>query len=245
MPPRKISAPSLEATVEARRAVVPLAGAPSAVAVAGEVLAEQHVPGRDSLACAFDLEQIAAGVQHRPARHADRAGGAAGDVRVGEGRAALRQAVEVRGLDLARAQGADRVEALVVREQDQDVRGAISRFYGTQPQAAVIRYDFCEDSPPPLVLLCLSGGIVIPALRNRSRSCWTPCWTPSCRALSFALSMMSLVVPTIAPSNINMMPASAALLTATLSAITNNADQKPPRAVAIAGYGQERYKYGI
>ncbi len=113
----------LEAAVEARRAVVPLAGAPGAVAVAGQVLAEQHVAGGDVLACAFDVEEIAPGVQHRPARHADRAGGAAGDVRVGEGRAAFHQAVEVRGVDLVRAKGADRVEALVVREQDQDVRG--------------------------------------------------------------------------------------------------------------------------
>ena len=68
------------------------------------------------------MEEGASGVQHGPAGHADRARCAAGYMRLPERDPPFRQLVEVGRLDPWIAQGADGVEALIVGEEEEDVR---------------------------------------------------------------------------------------------------------------------------
>ena len=111
----------LEAAVERFAAVVPLAGTPGVVALGPQRLAEHGVLVRDAAAGVVQVEEGPPGVQHRPARHADRPVRAAGDVRVRECRSARHEAVDVRRVDGRAAERADGVEALVVGEEDEDV----------------------------------------------------------------------------------------------------------------------------
>ena len=110
----------VEAAVEAGAPVVPFASAPGGVAVAAQRFAEHGVFVGNGAAGIVQVEQRAPGVQHGAARHADGAVGAAGNVRVGERGAARDQAVEIGRADVA-PESAQRVEALVVREEQQDV----------------------------------------------------------------------------------------------------------------------------
>ena len=111
----------LEAAVERLAAVVPLAGAPGVIALGAQRFAEHRVLVRDAAAGVVQMKQGAPRVQHSPARHADRAVSAAGDVGVGERRSPRHEAVDVRRVDGGAAERADGVEALVVGEEDEDV----------------------------------------------------------------------------------------------------------------------------
>ena len=103
------------------RAIVPFAGAEGAVARALQGFADGRVVVGNALARALDVEQTAPRVQHGPAGHAHRTAGAARDVGMGEGDAIRHQPVDVGRDDLVIAQGVDRVEALVVGEEEDNV----------------------------------------------------------------------------------------------------------------------------
>jgi hypothetical protein len=75
----------------------------------------------DLLALAFKVIQGAARHQHRAAGHADCAARAAHNVGVSERRAAGDQAVHHRRDELGVSEGANGVEALVIREEENDV----------------------------------------------------------------------------------------------------------------------------
>ena len=110
-----------ETPVEGLATVVPLAGTPGPVALASQRLPEHRVLLGDAAAGVAQVEQRSTRVQHGPARHADGAMGAAGNVRVCESRAPGDQAVDVRRRNGTVAECADGVEALVVGEEQQDV----------------------------------------------------------------------------------------------------------------------------
>lgn len=111
-----------EAARIGRALVVPLAGAEGGIARGLEGFAHGRVVGRDLLAFAVKVKEGAPGVEHGPAGHADRARSPAWDVGVLEGRASGRQLVEIGRLDPRIAQRADGVEALVVGEEEENVR---------------------------------------------------------------------------------------------------------------------------
>ena len=99
-------------------AVVPLPGDEGAVAHRLQLARQRrdtpHVIGR--------AHPAPAGHDHRPARHAHRAAVRAERVVALEAEALGGQLVEVRGVDPLVAPGTDRVGALIVREQEKDVR---------------------------------------------------------------------------------------------------------------------------
>ena len=109
----------LEGLRDRRRAIMPLAGGEVSVARR----AEGAGPGLVLQQLLVDLRQRAARQQHRPRRHAGRALVAALHVSAGESHAPLHEPIEVRGLDDRITQRRDGVGALVVGEDEDDVRG--------------------------------------------------------------------------------------------------------------------------
>ena len=119
---------------------------------------------RDALARSLQAKERAAGVQHRPARHADGAGRARWDVGVGERRPLSDQAIKVGRVNRLVPQGADRVEALIVSEEKQDVRPC------RHGRTSWIRSDYNAGGNAP--------GFGHRASLTRSNTSGPPSWPP-------------------------------------------------------------------
>ena len=102
--------------------VVPLACAKGAVARLLQDFSQQHVLRRDVLPFAFEVEERATGHQHRTAGHADRTRRSTHNVRARECRPRVDPPVHRRRVDIGIPQRAQRVEALVVGEEENDIR---------------------------------------------------------------------------------------------------------------------------
>ena len=107
----------LEGAEDRLGAVVPFTGDEGGIPGLAELLG----PGGLAFELVLDAEERAAGHEHGPRRHADGAAVAAHDVGVAEHGAGLREPVEVRRADVVVAQRVDRVEPLVVAEQEEDI----------------------------------------------------------------------------------------------------------------------------
>jgi len=99
------------------RAVMPLAGAKGGVAGFAEALTEQRVLAGNRFTGTFEFVEPPPGVEHGAAGHTDRRNGAAGYVGTEAGGAVGAQAVEVGCGEGRVADGRDRVEALIVGEE--------------------------------------------------------------------------------------------------------------------------------
>ncbi len=101
--------------------IVPFSGAEGGIAGGAEMFAQRGVLCGDVLSAALQMKQIPAGMQHGPARHTYRAGGAAGNVGAGEGGACLGQCIQMRGVNLGIAGRAQRIEPLIIGKEKEDV----------------------------------------------------------------------------------------------------------------------------
>ena len=125
----------LEGAEDRLGAVVPFTGDEGGVPGLAELLG----PGGLAFELVVDAEERAAGHEHGPRRHADGAAGAAHDVGAAEHGAGLREPVELRRADVVVAERVDRVEPLVVAEQEEDIwfrgLGRLARQRAARPAA--------------------------------------------------------------------------------------------------------------
>jgi len=115
-------APCAEAALIGSRAIVPLARPESRVAGFAQHLTEECMLLGNLLTAIIQMEQCPSCHQHGPAGHAHSRRGPAHNVGLRKSGSPIDQAIHVRCRDARIAQSADRVEALIVREEEEHIR---------------------------------------------------------------------------------------------------------------------------
>ena len=110
-----------ERSIEGFATIVPFAGPKSTIPIRAEGLPEGCVIERNTLPRAFQVVQSPPGIEHCPARHTNRRARSTRDMRLSEGATFLDQLIEMGGLNRTVPQRANGIEALVVREKEDDV----------------------------------------------------------------------------------------------------------------------------
>lgn len=101
--------------------LVPLSDMACVITILAEKLGESNMFGRNALPLVLKREKGPARQHHGPTGHTDCNMCPAHDVGIGETGPLGHQPVEVGGLDLCAPKGGNRVKALVIREDKEDV----------------------------------------------------------------------------------------------------------------------------
>ena len=101
---------------------MPLSDADGAVSAFAEALTHSGMRLRNLLARTIEMEQRLAGINHRTAWHTHSARCSARTVRAGKRGAFRDKAIEIRRFDLVISKRMNRIEALIISQQKQDIR---------------------------------------------------------------------------------------------------------------------------
>ena len=103
------------------RTVMPLAGSKGSITCLLQGLAQQRMVFGNALSLSLDVVKSAAGMEHGPAGHAYRSTGAAHYVAIKKGRTARHKLIQVRSGNIRVVDRPDRIEALIIRKEENNV----------------------------------------------------------------------------------------------------------------------------